>query len=305
MATPDTRFIPAYAKINLSLEALRRREDGYHDLASIMQTISLHDTLRMLPATNESVDCVCDVETLATQDNLAVRAAHLARSLLSSDAEPGLRVELHKEIPFQAGLGGGSSDAATVLAVLNRRWRLGMSAESLELASAKLGADVPFFIRGGTASVSGIGERVSALPDIPPLWIVLAMPPARVSTPLVFKALTPADFSTGEHTAALEQLIGRGDALDTRHMVNSLEARAFELFPAIAQARDALLQAGAPFVRMSGSGATLFAPFRELADAARVVANAREQGLTVQLTHTVGRDEIAHSRSVVSEPTEE
>lgn len=299
MAAPDLDFIPAYAKVNLSLEVLRRRADGYHDLASVMQTISLHDTLRLLPADGETVDCVCDVEALATEENLAVRAAHLARSLLSPDlaGDFGIHVELQKAIPFQAGLGGGSSDAGTVLAVLTRRWCLGLGAQRLELASATLGADVPFFIRGGTASVSGIGERVRALPDIQPLWMVLAMPPARVSTPLIFKALTPADFSTGEHTAALEETIRRGEALDTRHMVNALEARAFELFPAIAQARDALLQAGAPFVRMSGSGATLFAPFGDLADAARVVANAREQGLTVQLTHTVGRDEVTRSRS--------
>lgn len=298
MAVTGTDFFPAFAKINLSLEVLGRRDDGYHDLASIMQTISLHDTLRLLPADDETVDCVCDIEALGTVDNLATRAAYLARTVPRPDVAviPGVRIELQKVIPFQAGLGGGSSDAATVFAVLNRRWRLGLSDQHLELASAALGADVPFFLRGGTASVAGIGERVQALPDIEPLWILLAMPPVRVSTPLIFKSLTAADFTGGEHTAALEEQIHGGGALDTRYMVNGLEARAIELFPEIAQARDGLLRAGAPFARMSGSGATLFAPFRELADAARVVATAREQGLTVHLTHTVGRDEVARSR---------
>jgi 4-diphosphocytidyl-2-C-methyl-D-erythritol kinase len=298
MAVTGTDFFPAFAKINLSLEVLGRRKDGYHDLASVMQTISLHDTLRLLPAADETVECVCDIEALATAENLATRAVYLARTVPRPDDAviPGMRIELQKVIPFQAGLGGGSSDAATVLAILNRRWRLGQSVQHLELASAALGADVPFFMRGGTASVSGIGERVHALPDIQPLWILLAMPPVRVSTPLIFKALTAADFTGGEHTAALEEQIRRGGALDSRYMVNCLEARAIELFPEIAQARDALLRAGAPFVRMSGSGATLFAPFRELADAAPVAAYAREQGLTVHLTHTVGRDEVARSR---------
>jgi 4-diphosphocytidyl-2-C-methyl-D-erythritol kinase len=263
-----------------------------------MQTISLHDTLRLLPAADETVECVCDIEALATAENLAARAVYLARTVPRPDDAviPGMRIELQKVIPFQAGLGGGSSDAATVLAILNRRWRLGQSVQRLELASAALGADVPFFMRGGTASVSGIGERVHALPDIEPLWILLAMPPVRVSTPLIFKALTAADFTGGEHTGALEEQIRRGGALDTRDMVNCLEARAIEQFPEIAQARDALLRAGAPFVRMSGSGATLFAPFRELAEAARAFATAREQGLTVHLTHTVGRDEVERSR---------
>lgn len=300
MTASGLDFVPAHAKINLSLEVVGRREDGYHELASVMQTISLHDTLRFSPAADSSLRCVCDMDALATPDNLALRAANAVASLRSMETSPGLNIELHKEIPVQAGLGGGSSDAACVLTALNQRWRLELSAQRLEELGATLGSDVPFFIRGGTALITGRGERVQPLPGARSSWIVLAIPAVPVSTPRVFQSLTPMDFSTGAATSALVETIRAGKPLETRYMVNTLETRAVELFPAIADARDALLRAGAPFVRMSGSGSTFFAPFDELAEAARVVASARSQGVITHLTRTVSSDEIACARDVGS-----
>lgn len=294
MSGTGVEFAPAFAKINLSLEALRRREDGYHELASVMQTVSLHDTLRFQETEEGALAFSCDVDALDSQENLALRAVHLAASSLTGvRSAPGLRLELHKEIPFQAGLGGGSSDAAGVLMTLNRRWGLGLDMRRLEALGATLGSDVPFFMRGGTALITGRGEHVEPLPDAPACWIVLAIPPVAVSTALVFKSLTLDDFSSGSATTALVQDIRAGKAPQERHMVNTLESRAIALFPAIAETRDILLRAGAPFVRMSGSGSALFAPFERLQEAARVVDIARAAGAAVHLTRTVSAREIA------------
>lgn len=297
MEASSSEFAPAFAKINLSLEVLARREDGYHELASVMQTVSLHDTLRFRALEDNSIRFVCDVEALATENNLALRAAKLASTCLTEGSGPrGLRIELHKEIPFQAGLGGGSSDAACVLTSLNRRWDLGLGVERLAELGAGLGSDVPFFLRGGTALITGRGEHVLALPDVPSYWIVLAIPPVAVPTPRVFASLTRADFSTGAATTALVEMIRAGSSLDTRHMINDLERPALKMFPAIAQTRDTVLRAGAPFVRMSGSGSALFAPFEDLEQASRVLAAARGAGVTAHLARTIAAGEIARSR---------
>ena len=262
-----------------------------------MQTISLHDTLRFRPI-GDALRCVCDIEALANEENLALRAARLAYACLpDAHRSHGLLIELHKEIPFQAGLGGGSSDAACVLTTLNRRWNLGFRADRLEELGATLGSDVPFFIRGGTALITGRGERVQPLPDAPSTWIVVAIPPVAVSTQHVFRGLTPEDFSTGAATNELVAGIRDGEPLDTRRMVNGLERRAMEMFPRIADTRDVLLQTGAPFVRMSGSGSALFAPTEDLAQAARVVAGARARGIPAHLARTVSAEEIASGSS--------
>ncbi|MBF6589746.1 MAG: 4-(cytidine 5'-diphospho)-2-C-methyl-D-erythritol kinase [Ktedonobacterales bacterium] len=158
-------FVPAYAKINLTLSVLGRRDDGYHALASVMQTISLHDTLRITP--NASGACVCetDVPALQSPDNLALRAAWLLAAT-AADGTPGVAIELRKEIPAQGGLGGGSGDAATVLVALNALWRTHHPQAELERLGATLGSDVPFFVRGGTCLIEGRGERVTPLPDV-------------------------------------------------------------------------------------------------------------------------------------------
>jgi 4-diphosphocytidyl-2-C-methyl-D-erythritol kinase len=282
--------VRAPAKINLTLDVLGRRADGYHELASVMQTIGLHDTLVLHPAPEGQVSLTCDVPELANSDNLALRAAHLIRQ--ATDCARGVRIDLLKAIPLQGGLGGGSSDGAAVLVALNRWWDLGLSQEALIDLAARLGSDVPFFIVGGSARVGGRGEVVTPLVDLPPLWLAVAKPPVSIPTPAVFRTLTPADFTDGTATDSLIAHIQAGTLppLTNAALPNALEPGVLRDYPAVAATRDQLLAAGAPCVRMSGSGPTLYAPFIDLAAAATVYHAAQAAGMQVWLTPTMPRE---------------
>lgn len=290
-------FVPAFAKINLTLAVLGRRSDGYHELASVMQTVSLYDTLRIAPRAEGALTCATDLPELDIPDNLALRAAHLAQATTTTLI--GADIELHKEIPVQAGLGGGSSDAAAVLAALNALWGLRLPTARLEQVSATLGSDVPFFVRGGTALVSGRGERVHALPDAEALWFVLVQPPVRVATRAAFQALAPADVAASDpHTPAIVAAIRRGQPLPLDQLANTLELPVLRSYPVVARTRALLLAAGAPQARVSGSGPTLYAPFRTLAEAAALLARVRQEGMLARLCRSVSRLEVMHSRSL-------
>jgi 4-diphosphocytidyl-2-C-methyl-D-erythritol kinase len=285
MTTPRPVFAAAYAKINLTLDVLGRRDDGYHTLASVMQTIALHDTIRFELAPANEIRCVTDEHMLQANDNLAMRAAALLHQ--QREGSPGVRLELHKAIPIQGGLGGGSSDAARVLTMLNQLWRLDLSDTQLEALGARLGSDVPFFIRGGTALIEGRGELVTPLPDAEPLWLVLVKPTIGVPTAQVFRQLQPAAYTDGHDTAAVVEAIRAGRPIPFKHLTNALEPGVLRDFPAVAEAHAALRRAGAHLVRLSGSGPTLYAPFRRLEEATPVVERLRPTGLEMWLTHTV------------------
>jgi 4-diphosphocytidyl-2-C-methyl-D-erythritol kinase len=289
VSDPQTVFVPAYAKINLTLAVLGKRPDGYHELASVMQTIALHDTLRIEVTTDGEITCTTDVSELQTPDNLAYRAALLLRAE-GAISDLGARIELRKAVPAQAGLGGGSSDAASVLLALDRLWRLQIPRQRLEELAAQLGSDVPFFISGGTALVEGRGEVVTPLADAEPLWQILVKPPISVPTVTAFRALTPADYGTEEETQALVEAIQRGDSLPFQSLTNSLERSVFATYPELREAAEALHAAGAPVVRMSGSGPTLYAPFRGLAAATEVREAMRGSPYQTWLCHSVNRD---------------
>lgn len=291
----STVFVPAYAKINLTLRVLGRRPDGYHALLSVFQTLSLHDTLRVEPTEDGVVACVTSLPELNTPENLAERAARLLRDR-AGQPHLGARIEVEKVIPAQGGLGGGSSDAATTLAALNALWGLGLPEERQETLGAELGSDVPFFTRGGTALITGRGEFVRALPDAEPLWFLLAKPPVAVSTPAVFRALTPTDYAGEGVRDPVAEAIERGDPLPFEALTNTLEEPVLRSYPAVAETRAALLAAGAPLVRMSGSGPTLYAPFRDLGAAVAVRERAVAAGIAVWLTHSVSRSAVAGSR---------
>lgn len=289
MPLPRSVFVPAYAKINWTLDVLGKREDGYHELRSVMQTIALCDTIRLTvdeSGTPGAIRFTCDVPALRTEDNLAVRTAHLLRRLAGRDM-PALRIELSKHIPVQAGLGGGSSDAATVLKTLNTLWNLRLGIHELERAAAELGSDVPFFVHGGTALIEGRGERVTPLPDAEPLWLVVVMPDVGISTPAVFQALTPDQYGHGPSSETITNAIRAGAQVPFEQLHNDLEPGVLRNFQEVARAHDDLRGAGADTVLMSGSGAALFAPFRELDDAARVHASVAATGLATWLTHTI------------------
>lgn len=282
-------FVAAWAKINLTLSVLAKREDGYHALASVMQTISLCDTLRIQPTDDRAVTCVVDVPALQNDENLALRAARLLQD--EGYLSRGAVLELRKQIPAQGGLGGGSSDAAAVLTALNRLCALNLSRARMEALGARLGSDVPFFIRGGTALIEGRGEYVTPLPDCEPLWLIVARPPVSVSTAAVFRALTSADYGAAEDTETVVAAVRAGEPVPFERLTNTLEPVVIRRWPEVAATRDALLRAGAPVVRMSGSGPTLFAPFRTLGEATTVFNNMRATKIEAWLCHTIAHGE--------------
>jgi 4-diphosphocytidyl-2-C-methyl-D-erythritol kinase len=298
---PWTRrvMLPAFAKINLTLDILGRRADGYHELASVMQTVALCDTVALVPAPDGSRTLTCDLPELAGPANLAMRAAD---ALAAEVDAPGVALELRKEIPVQAGLGGGSSDAAAVLLALAELWCVRLSSAELLRLAARLGSDVPFFLTAGTARVGGRGEVVQPLPDIEPCWLVLLKPTVSVPTAAAFGALAPGDFSAGAATERLARDVLQGKPVAFDALANGFEMSVARDFPTVAAGRAALLAAGAEVVRLSGSGPTLFAPFERLGPAADVWRALRAAGHAVWLTRTVSRAEAAgHLTRLVAE----
>ena len=276
--SPDTRIqIEAHAKINLTLEVVGRRGDGYHDIVSIMQTVGLHDVITLEPA--DRLTLTCDPPELETPDNLALRAAEVLREYASYSG--GAAVSLAKRIPVAAGLGGGSSDAAAVLVGLNRLWGLGLSRRELTPLAASLGSDVPFFLEGGTAMVSGRGERVRALPPADLRWFVVLSPEIDLTekTRRVYSHLTEASFTTGQLTRKLEARIRGGKDVSPQFLFNVFDDVAPAVFPELGRYRDAFLQVGAREVHVAGSGPSLYAP-----------VSRRELGTAIELLlrHTHG-----------------
>ena len=284
-------FIRAYAKINLTLDVLGRRPDGYHELATIMQTIDLYDTLCLTATHDMQVQLVCSVPELSNAENLAARAAALLRQRLG--LTQGVKIELHKRIPTAAGLGGGSSDAAAVLLALQHWWQLSLSPTDLLSMAASLGSDVPFFLTGGLALCEGRGTRVRPLPAHMPAsmrWLLLLKPAIGISTATVFRNLSSDDYTNGAHSQAVSTALQEDRSPRPEDLHNGLERGVLERYPEVAQARESMIQAGAPLVRLSGSGPTLYAPFAELAKAAAVRQRLQAQGYEVYLSRATSPD---------------
>lgn len=285
--TPDNIcFVQAYAKINLTLDVLGRRADGYHTVATVMQTVDLHDTICLTTTDYDRMNCT--VPTLSNDENLALRAAQLLRQRL--ELTQGVLIELHKRIPIAAGLGGGSSDAAAILLALQQWWRLQLSPTDLLTIAASLGSDVPFFLHGGLALCQGRGEQVTPLACHWPKamrWLLLLKPAISVSTAAVFRSLPASDYSDGTHSQAVCAALHAGTMPQAEDLHNSLERSVLEQYPEIAQAREDFLEAGASLVRLSGSGSTLFAPFAELARATQVQQQLQTQGYEVYLSRAI------------------
>ena len=195
-----------YAKINLTLEILGKRADGYHEVRTVMQTVGLADRLEVTAAAELSFSC--SDPALATPDNLVYRAARLLQAEYAVRTGAALRLE--KRIPVAAGLGGGSSDAAATIVALNRLWNLQQSLTEQRRLAARLGSDVPFFLTGGTALATGRGERITPLPPLPQYWVVLVLLPRVLSTAAVYQAVTPADYTSGVATADVVAAAQRG-----------------------------------------------------------------------------------------------
>jgi 4-diphosphocytidyl-2-C-methyl-D-erythritol kinase len=284
-ATGITYFVRSYAKINLSLDVLGKRADGYHDLVTVMQTIDLYDTLCLTATEENSVQIICSRPELNGEDNLAARAVEAVRQRLS--LTQGVIIELHKRIPVAAGLGGGSSNAAAALLALQQWWQLPLSSADLLDIAASLGSDVPFFLKGGLALCEGRGEWVTSLAPCWPStmrWLLLLKPSIGVSTAAVFRNLPTSDYSDGSHSQAIRSALAAKSGLPLEDLHNSLERSVLERYPEVAQAWEDMLRAGASPVRLSGSGPTLFAMFSRLDLAAPVQQQLQAQGYEVYLT---------------------
>lgn len=273
--------LPAYAKINLSLEVTGKRPDGYHDIISVMQLVSLHDTLTFEVASD--LQLLSDDPAMLREgdNNLVIRAARLLQDTFNATA--GARITLHKRIPMAGGLGGGSSDAATALMGLSQLWGLNLPSQQLAGLGAALGSDVPFFFFGPTALVEGRGERVTPLSPPEPFSAVLVSQPYPIAgkTRQLYASLTPDDMREGSTTRELLHALRQGMEITSMPLFNSFERAAYQVFTGLADVRRRMLEAGAPNVHLSGSGPTLYALYpHDAANEARgLYINLVQKGL--------------------------
>ncbi len=247
----------APAKINWTLEVLGQREDGYHEIRTVLQTIDLADIIELAPARELRLEV--RGYTGPPQEDLALKAAQVLRQ--ESGWPGGAVIRVAKRIPVAAGLGGGSSDAAAVLRGLNRLWGLGWPAQRLTALAAKVSSDAPFFLLGGTALAEGRGERITPLPDALPRWLVLMVPPWSVpqKTSNMYARLATADFSDGRYSQRFIDALASGREPAEELVYNCFQRAAYEVWPGLAHYRDALLAGGARGVHLAGSGPALFA----------------------------------------------
>lgn len=253
--------IQSFAKINLALAVLGRRRDGYHNIQTIFQSISLHDELEF--RLSDRLELICEnLPGVPQKDNLIWKAANMLADIVSG--KRGASITLKKKIPTGAGLGGGSSNAAATLLGLCRLWRIGSSDIDLEPLAAELGSDVAFFLSGGTALGSGRGEKIYPLPDPPILHLVVIFPGVQVSTAEAYRSLNLGLTSETEDNR-IHRFCGQfknGQFLLTG-IFNDFEASILSAYPPILQAKDFLRQQGAAVTLVTGSGSAVFGFFND------------------------------------------
>jgi 4-diphosphocytidyl-2-C-methyl-D-erythritol kinase len=275
----------APAKINLTLEVLGKRPDGFHEIRSILQTIDLCDFLYF--DKGEGTSITCDLPDWSSERSLVTQAIDLLRETSGSRTGVSLRVE--KRIPLRAGLGGDSSDAAAVLRGLNGLWGLGLDAEQMAVLAARIGSDVAFFLRGGTALAGGRGEQVKPLPSPPEKWVVLVVPDIERlegKTGRMYAALRPAHFTGGGITEDLAADLRGGGDFGEEMMFNTFENIAFDEFDVRRVYVEHLLKMGAPRVHLAGSGPALFAMYRDKAAAGDLYRSCKNQRMEAYLAST-------------------
>jgi 4-diphosphocytidyl-2-C-methyl-D-erythritol kinase len=290
----STVVVRAHAKINLDLRVLGPRPDGYHELRTVFQSIALHDVVECVPREGPlAIECTTAGVPLDSS-NLVWRAAEaLWRALRRRPPVDGVLIRLQKNIPLQAGLGGGSADAAAALLALARLWKAPVRPAQLTDVAATLGADVPFFLSGGTALGLGRGDEVYPLADLPRHWIVLLVPGFGVSTADAYNWYdSERDLSRGGGVREPQHVPGPWPSRAAQ-MINDLEAPITRHHPEIEQMRTALRRAGALAAAMSGSGSAVFGLFQKRADALAAVDRLSGSGWRVLLTESLDRGEYA------------
>ena len=275
--------LKALAKINLGLDVIRKREDGYHEVRMIMQTIHLFDQLTIARTKEPRIKITANLDFLPTDgSNLIYKAAKLLQD--SCGIEEGVRVDLRKYIPIAAGMAGGSTDAAAVLYGMNELFHLGMKRSRLMELGVKIGADVPYCLMRGTALAEGIGEKLKSLPPMPKCPVLIAKPPVGVSTKFVYENLKLDEHTRHPNIRAQIAAIKKQDLRKTaEYMGNVLETVTIPKYPVIAEIKRAMMENGALASMMSGSGPTVFGLFEQEEQARMAYEQMRKSQLTRQL----------------------
>jgi 4-diphosphocytidyl-2-C-methyl-D-erythritol kinase len=258
--------LPSFAKVNSSLRILGKRPDGYHNIRTVLQTVSLHDTLQFATAPDPEISLTCDNHLIPTdRTNLIVRAALALRDRYG--VRTGARIHLEKQIPVQGGLGGGSSNGAVALLGLSYLWNLRANSSELAGLAAGLGSDVPFFLCGGRVLATGTGTNLTSLPDLALQDLLIVAPAATVDTAEAYKAFSSAALTTRNSDSILAISRGSTNSPDsdqwtvTDDLRNDFEQVIFDIEPEIGRVKNALLQAGARSALLAGSGSSVFGIF--------------------------------------------
>lgn len=281
----DKIQLKALAKINLGLDVLRRREDGYHEVKMIMQTIGLHDDLEIRKTKTPGIQVKTNLYYLPTnENNLVYKAAKLLMD--EFQIQDGVSIQLKKRIPVAAGMAGGSSDGAAVLWGINQMYGLGLSMQALMERGVRLGADVPYCIQRGTALAEGIGEKLSVLPSMPKCTILIAKPGISVSTKFVYENLHANDLKPEQQPdvdSMIEAMRQKDLGLLCSRMGNVLETVTIPAYPVINEIKRTMMDNGAIGSMMSGSGPTVFGIFDSPAAAKQAVKAVRAAKLAKQI----------------------
>ena len=279
----DKLELKALGKINLGLDILGRRENGYHDVRMVMQTVYLYDRVILEKTKQRGIQITANLHYLpVNENNIAYKAARLLMD--EFDIKGGIKITLEKHIPVAAGMAGGSSNAAAVLFGMNRMYRLGLKEEGLKERGVKLGADVPYCIMRGTVLAEGIGEILTPLPPMPKCYILIAKPPISASTKVVYEKIDARGIDSHPDIDGIIAGLEHGDINKiASSMGNVLEQVMLEECPELLDIKNAMRECGALNSMMSGSGPTVFGIFKERRRAKKAASLLKEQGLARQV----------------------
>lgn len=279
-------IVLAPAKINLGLEVIRRRPDGYHDIRTLYQWIDFHDTIELRPLAGGRIRLAGDDPSIPWDEtNLIFRAAEALRR--KSGCDRGVEIRVTKRIPAGGGFGGGSSNAAAVLAGLDRFWGLGLGREALQVLAGGLGMDVPYFLVGGLCLGEDRGDRLTPLPDLPLTWVVCALPPFPVSTSRIYGSLGASALTSDDKASRITRFL---EARESGSLVNALEETIFRFFPQLREIKGYLRDQGAVLSLVTGSGSGVFGLFEDRGGAERAAA-ALKGRVAALATATMSRAE--------------
>jgi len=280
--------VPAPAKINLTLEVLGKRPDGYHEIRSVLQTISFADSLSFQPS--RKVTLKSDLSLWTPEKSLVTRAVSRLQKITSSSQ--GVTIEITKRVPLISGLGGDSSDAAATLKGLNKLWGLNLSLAKLLALAAELGSDVAFFLYGGTALATGRGEKVIPLPSLSRRWVVLVMPDVPRTpekTRQLYACLQPNHYTDGKVTQRLVEILKEGKEFNSSLLFNTFENVAFTYFPNLKEYQAKMMEVGAGNVHLAGSGPTLYTLPENKLEGENLNSKLQQKGVKSYLAETISR----------------